>query len=297
MPIDAYVADAAAADAEAPDAGPPSYQCNVLSLARADACAIAMTGEVTPCWVDEETGLPSETGSLEVRRHDGTSGYLCAAGWSSNSGPVYDGDLAELFDSPAGCCGGPDGAPVDWPAPDPFFGVAHGPTLIKRWETMTNTGGDVRENPFAVVISSPASAAEYYAARAQWEAWAGDGVPHTGPHGPGEYYFPEWLPINYVVIPTVTGEPLIVIAPEVSRTVSHTRPLGHPTLGACGPTGGAPLAFFGGMIDDTIIDNRSGRFSAESGTTPAHLDNTAALFNCYGITVTGVEYFDPDDYP
>ena len=50
------------------------------------------------------------------------------------------------------------------------------------------------------------------------------------------------------------------------------------------------------MIDGTRITNHSGRFSAGSETTPEHLAAVAALFNCYGITVTETEFQDPDDY-
>ena len=292
-----HVADAAApADSQLTDAGPAGYQCEVLDLTAAQTCGLVMTGVVTPCSIDA-TGVPSENGSLAISRSDGSHGYLCAAGWSSVTGPVYDGDPAVLLDSPAGCCGGADGVAVDWPPANPFFGVGHGPTLIKPWETMMTTGGEIRENPFAVVVSSPASAAAFHQARVQWESWGGDGQPHTGPNGPGEYYFPEWVLINYLVVPTVNGDPVIVIAPEVSSTVDHSRPLGHPTLGGCAAHGGAPLAFFGGELkDDDVITNHSGRFSAGSSTTLEHLENTAALFNCYGITVTGVEFQHPDDY-
>jgi hypothetical protein len=147
-----------------------------------------------------------------------------------------------------------------------------------------------------VVVSNAASAAAFRDARAQWQAWGGDGQPHPAPDGSGEWYFPEWVVVNYVVVPTTAGEPILVIAPEVHRSPTLDRPLGHPTLGACASHGGAPLAYFGGEIHDTVITNHSGRFSAGSSTTPAHLDNAATLFNCYGITVTGVEFQHPDDY-
>jgi hypothetical protein len=289
--------DARSSDAQITDAGPTGYQCEVLELTPAQTCAIVMTGVVTPCSIDADTGQPSQTGSLEVRRPDGSNGYLCSSTWSSTTGAVYGGDPEVLLDSPAGCCGGADGTALDWPPSNPFFGVPHGPTLIKPWETMMDTGGEIRENPFAVVVSSPASAAAFHEARVQWESWGGDGQPHTGPNGSGEYYFPEWVLINYLVVPTVNGDPVIVLAPEVSRTVEHTRPLGHPTLGGCQAHGGAPLAFFGGELkDDDVITNHSGRFSAGSSTSLEHLENTAALFNCYGITVVGVEFQHPDDY-
>lgn len=298
-PADGPQATDAAAPSDAPiaDAGPTGYQCQVFDLTPAETCAVVMTGEVTPCSIDADTGQPSQAGSLEVRRPDGSNGYLCSSAWTSTTGPIYGGDSEVLLDSPAECCGGTDGTAVDWPPSNPYFGTPHGPTLIKPWETMMDSGGEIRENPFAVIVSSPASAAGFYEARAQWQSWGGDGQPHTGPNGPGEYYFPEWPLVNYLVVPTVNGDPVIVIAPEVSQNAELTRKLGHPTLGGCAAHGGAPLAFFGGELKaDDVITNHSGRFSAGSSTTLEHLENTATLFNCYGITVTGVEFQHPDDY-
>jgi hypothetical protein len=102
--------------------------------------------------------------------------------------------------------------------------------------------------------------------------------------------------INYLVLPTIAGDPLIAIAPEVSQDAAFTRLLGHPTVGGCASHGGAPMAYFGGMIEGTRITNHSGRFSAGSETTPENLANAAELFNCYGITVTETVFQHPDDY-
>jgi len=289
--LDDGVADAEPGDSG--DGGLLAYECHVLDLTPAQTCAIAFTGEVTPCSIDPGSGTPSQTGWLEVRKPDGSNGYLCSDTWSTTNGAYYNGDRAQLVDAPAACCGGPLGTPLDWPETNPYFGVPHGPAYIKAWETMTDTGGAIRENPFAVIVSSPTSAAAFHDARLQWQSWGGDGQPHPAPDGTGSYYFPQWVLINYIVVPTVTADPVIVIAPQPSLDAAFTRPLGHPTLGACADHGGAPLAFFGGEVHDTVITNHSGRFSAGSSTTAADLDNTATLFNCYGITVTGVEFNDP----
>ena len=78
------------------------------------------------------------------------------------------------------------------------------------------------------------------------------------------------------------------------RDAAFTRPLGHPTLGGCASAGGAPLALIAGEVRGTTLTNHSGRFGHEPSTTAAHLDHTAALFNCYGIDITNVTYIPPE---
>jgi len=278
---------------EVPDAGDgAAYECQPMALTVDQACAITLTGEVRACSIDPQSGVPSQTGWLLVRKPDGSSGYLCASRWTADDGYYFSVDRIHLVDAASACCGGGPGTQLDWFAPDPFFGVVHGPTRVKPHELMAATGGALRENPFAVVVSSTAGASALEAARQDWQAWAGDGQPHAPPGGTGSYWFPSSLTINYDVVPTTTGQPLIVIAPEASMDPDFDTPLGHPTLGACA-AGGAPLAFLAGALDGTILSNRSGRFGQETTVTEADLVHTAALFNCYGIPVTGVEYVSP----
>jgi hypothetical protein len=120
--------------------------------------------------------------------------------------------------------------------------------------------------------------------------WAGDGQAHPGPDGTGAYYFPSALPINYVVLRTSSGAPMIVLGPEVSMDPDLGTELGHPTLGACAAGGGAPLAYIGGTIYGSTITNASGRFGHESTVTTETLANTARLFNCYGIQVSNTVF-------
>src|SRR5204863_1554947 len=93
-----------------------------------------------------------------------------------------------------------------------------------------------------------------------WQSWAGDGVPHPAPDGSGGYYFPQSVIINYAIIETQDGRPIVVIGPEVSTTSDEMSPLGHPTMGACASGGGAALALTAGELEGTTLSNHSGRF-------------------------------------
>ncbi|HVV82279.1 MAG TPA: hypothetical protein VHE35_04340 [Kofleriaceae bacterium] len=273
------------------DAGVPPL-CQTLTMTTQQACAASLTGKVTPCSVDGN-GTPSATASLEVRKPDGTVGYLCANNWVDPGGFYFDHDRVHLVADASACCGGPAAPMLDWPAASPYFGVPHGPTRIKVEEMTSNGGGDLRENPFSIVVASAAAGASFAQARATWTAWAGDGQPHPAPDGSGSYWFPSPLPIDWMLVPTTTGVPLIVIAPEVTLDVGWTRPLGHPTMGACPEHGGAPIAYLGGTIFDDILTNRSGRFGHETTITAENLSNAAMLFNCYGIQIHSTEYVPP----
>lgn len=288
--VDARRPTDAAIDAASVDA---AVTCHPLELTAAEACARSLTGAVTPCSIDPVTGVPSQTGALEVRRGDGATGYLCTTGWVDPGGFFFQADRRHFAAAPTACCGGPVAPLLDWPATDPHLGVPHAPTHIKVQELDTRGGGPLVENPFAIVVRDAAAAATVHPQRLAWLAWAGDGVPHPAPDGTGRYWFPNPLPVNYVVVPTATGEPLIVVAPEVTLDPSYTQPLGHPTMGACADRSGAPVAFLGGTIAGTVLTNRSGRFGRETSITRAHLEGAAALFNCQGITITGVDFNPP----
>ena len=226
---------------------------------------------------------------MEVERPDGSLGYLCATSWNSSAGYYFSNDRQHLLSSPSPCCGGPS-APAAPAVTDAQLGTLHGPTYVKPHEITATTGGPMRQNPFSVVVTSPSAAAVYYQRLAQWNSWAGDGQAHPAPDGSGSYYFPTYLAINYMIVPSVGGKPLIVIAPEVTYDAAYSRPLGHPTMGACPDTGGAPMAFIGGTIYDTLLTNRSGRYGYESTVTLTTLENAADLFNCYGIEITSTEF-------
>jgi hypothetical protein len=97
-----------------------------------------------------------------------------------------------------------------------------------------------------------------------------------------------------MLVPTADGRPLIVIAPDVSTDPAIETSQGHPTLGACPGSGGAPFAYLGGEITHgTTISNSSGRYGRESTVTQANLQATADLFNCYGIPITTIDYEPP----
>jgi hypothetical protein len=284
--VDAPVIDAPAIDAPPPDA---AFACEPFALTPAEACAVALTGAIEPCSLDGN-GAPSQNGRLRVRRPDGAVGYLCAAVFTVDGGYYFDGDRFELVDDPTACCGGPPAPALPWPAADPAFGVPHGPDHVKPWETPASAGGDLLHNPFSVIVSSPAEAAMFAAKRQQWLAWSGDGQPHPAPGGGGSYWFEPGIAINYVLVPTADGRPLIVIGPEVSRDAGYVTQQGHPTLGVCTERGGAPMAFIGGDLRGTVLSNRSGRFGRSVGVTRAQLEAAARLFNCYGITITSVNF-------
>ncbi|HVV86008.1 MAG TPA: hypothetical protein VHE35_23270 [Kofleriaceae bacterium] len=277
--------DGGGTDGGGPDA--PGGGCHPLELTAQQACAVSYTGTVTPCSM--QGGMPSVTGYLEVRRPDGTKGYLCSNRWVDPDGFYFSNDRLHLAAAASACCDATGGAPLDWPAADGGLGAAHGPTRVKPQELATDTGGALRSNPFQIVVSSAAVGATVHDTVAMWTSWIGDGQAHQAPDGTGGYYFPPSMPINYTIVPTTRGAPLIVIGPEVATDVSFRRELGHPTLGGC-PDGGAPLGFLGGTLEGTKLTNRSGRYGAESTVTPATLDAAAALFNCYGVAVDDVEF-------
>jgi hypothetical protein len=278
-----------AGDDAAPDAEPQGCR---LGMTAVQACAIAWRGEVHACSIDPQSGAPSQKGWMDVARPDGTHGYLCATNWDS-SGGYYFHARSTLFDSSSACCGG-TGAPLTWPLVDAAYGTAHGPTHVKSWETTASPDGPLRTNPFSMVLSDADSAATFQMQRVLWRSWADDGQPHPAPDGSGSWWFRSPLSIQYVLVPTADGRPLIVIAPDVSPDPGLEAPQGHPTLGACPGSGGAPLAYLGGDITHgTRISNGSGRYGYESTITQANLQATADLFNCYGIPITTIDYAPP----
>ena len=126
-----------------------------------------------------------------------------------------------------------------------------------------------------------------------WLSWGGDGQPHSAPDGSGSYYFASGFPINYVILETGEGFPIVVIGPEVNLTADGTTPIGHPTLGVCPAGGGAALAMIGGEVRGTTLNNHSGRFDYGPWTTPQALNNAAKLFNCMGLTITDTKFTAP----
>jgi hypothetical protein len=261
-----------------------------------DLCASVPTGTLTSCGQDS-TGQPSQTGYLEIQSPDGSKTYVCATAWTPGGSGGYSFAHPDQFMSdPQSCCGGA-ATPVAAPsAPKPAggdMGSPHPPRDIKPQESAQPGNGPLRQDPFAVAVVDSKSAAAFQAALANWNAWAGDGMAHPAPDGSGAYYFPKFVLINYVIIQTRDGTPVIVMGPEVSSTADGQSPLGHPTLGTCAAGGGAPLALMAGELAGTTLTNHSGRFGYDASVTQQALDNASKLFSCRGIQVTKTTYYPP----
>jgi hypothetical protein len=261
-----------------------------------DLCKQIATGAITACGHDAG-GTPSQTGYLEIANPDGSRVYTCATSWADGGSGGYWFDHPEQFMSdPQSCCGGaatPAAAPT---APQPaigYLGALHAPRDIKPQEMAAPGAGPLVTNPFALAVRDPSGAAALQAALAQWNAWAGDGQKHPAPDGSGAYYFPPFVLINYAIVESSDGLPIIVVGPEVSLTSNGKTPLGHPTLGACAGGGGAPLVLLAGELAGTEISNHSGRYGHDTSTTQEALDNAQKLFNCVGVTVDRTTYEPP----
>jgi hypothetical protein len=206
------------------------------------------------------------------------------------------GQPATFLSDPQGCCGGtvsPAAAPM---VPDPSIGslgAPHIPSHIKPQELTALGRGPLRQNPFAVVVTDTRSGAAATQAMSTWLTWGGDGTAHPAPDGTGAYYFATNFPINYVVIETAAGFPIIVIGPEVSLTADETTPIGHPALGVCPAGGGAVLAMIGGEVHGTTLNNHSGRYDYGPWVTAEALNSAAQLFNCMGIQITDTKFYPP----
>jgi hypothetical protein len=261
-----------------------------------DLCTAAPTGTVVACSHDA-SGTPSQDGYLDITLPDESHVYTCATSWTSDSkgGGYYFNAPDAFMSDPQSCCGSAPTPVASPPTAAPVVGgmrALHGPKEIKPQESAKPGAGPLRANPFTVVVRDRDGAAAYAAALANWQAWSTDGKPHPGNDGTGKYYF-AGLGVNFVLVETPDGRPMLVIGPEVSTTSNGKSPLGHPTLGGCATGGGAPLALMGGEIAGQTIDNRSGRFDHDPTITPDTLGEVAKLFNCYGITVTGTTYYPP----
>jgi hypothetical protein len=276
-----------------PDAAPlVPYQCQMTLASAGDMCPLTWTGKVSACSVGAD-GTPSPNGWLELHGPAGEHGFVCASAWDDTEGYFFSNDRLHTTAKASDCCTATAAIQSGDLEDDRSFGPLHAATHIKPQEMLEPPGGEIRQNPFSIIVSSAAEGQAYLTEVQKWVTWAGDGQPHPGPDGQGAYYFPADLGVNYVVVPTSANAPLIVIAPEVSMDPEFKTPLGHPTLGACADQGGSPVAFMGGNIYGTTISNGSGRFGYELTVTHEALDNTAALFNCYGIPVNKVEFTDP----
>lgn len=223
--------------------------------------------------------------------------YVCATSWKPDpkTGYIFGSPGTYMSDAQS-CCGGA-ATPVTAPtAPQAAIGSLGGPHIpdhIKPQETAQPGNGLIRQDPFAIVVTDTKSGAAAVAAMSMWSSWFGDGMAHPAPDGSGPYYFAAGGPINYVVLETNDGFPVLVIGPEVSLAANGSTPIGHPTLGACPAGGGAPLAMAAGQVRGTIIDNQSGRYDYGPSATAQTLDDVAKLFNCMGITISGTKYTAP----
>ena len=290
--------DAGAQPSQGSDGGTSSSTAAVCGLppAPADLCAALPTGKVTPCSVDS-SGQPSQTGYLEIDSPGSAPTYVCATSWSPDPSNGYIFGQPGTFMSDAqSCCGGTVSATAAPTAPQPSIGPLGTPRIpshIKPQETEQPGSGPIRQDPFAVAVTDTKSGATATAAIASWLSWAGDGQPHAAPDGRGAYYFPTGLLINYVILETSAGFPVIVIGPEVSLAADGSTPIGHPSLGVCSAGGGAPLAVIGGEVRGTTLNNHSGRFDYGPSATAQALDTAAKLFNCMGIQITATMYAAP----
>lgn len=268
--------------------------CN-LPAPSADVCSAVPTGKVIPC--SQDGGQPSQTGYLEIDNPGGAPVYVCATSWSADPSVGYIfGQPATFLSNAQGCCGGavsPAPAPTVPPLAVGSPGAPHIPSHIKPQELEDLETGALRHNPFAVTVTDTASGAAATQAMSTWLAWGGDGKPHPGADGTGAYYFASGFPINYVILETSAGSPVIVIGPEVSLSANGTDPIGHPSLGACAAGGGAPLALIAGEVHGTTLNNHSGRYDYGPWVTADALASAAQLFNCMGIKITSTKYYPP----
>lgn len=280
------------------DAGASSSTAGACGLppAPADLCAALATGKVTPCSMDS-SGQPSQTGYLEIDGPGSAPMYVCATSWSPDPSQGYIfGQPGTFMSQPQSCCGGsasPTPAPTAPQSAIGSLGTPHIPSHIKPQEMEQPANGPILQDPFAIAVTDTKSGAAATAAITTWLSWAGDGQAHPAPDGTGAYYFAAGVLINYVVLETSDGVPVIVIGPEVSRAADGSTPIGHPTLGVCPSGGGAPLAMTGGEVHGTIINNHSGRYDYGPSATAETLDAAAKLFNCMGIQITGTTFTKP----
>ena len=260
----------------------------------ADICSALPVGKVSPC--SEQGGQPSQTGYLEIDNPGSAPIYVCATSWSPDPSIGYIFGQPGTFMSQAqSCCGGAVSPTSPPTVPQPAIGSLGTPRIpshIKPQELDQPGSGLIRQDPFAVVVTDTKSGAAASEAISTWLSWAGDGQAHPAPDGTGTYYFASDFPVNYVVLETSEGFPVIIIGPEVSLTADGKTPIGHPTLGVCPAGGGASLAVIGGEVHGTTLNNHSGRYDYGPSATPQTLNAAATLFNCMGIQIT-----DTTDYP
>ena len=262
----------------------------------ADLCSALPTGKVSSCSQDS-SGQPSQTGYLEIDVPGSAPTYVCATSWGADPSTGYEYSQPGTFMSQAqSCCGGAAMPATGPTAPQPSFGnlgSLHAPTHLKPQETQQPGSGPIRQDPFAMAVTDMAGGAAVTAAIATWRSWAGDGKPHPAPDGTGAYYFASNFPVNYAILETGAGLPVLVIGPEVSLAADGSTPIGHPTLGVCQAGGGAPVVLTAGELDGTTLTNHSGRFDYGPSITQDVLANAAKLFNCFGIQVTQTKYNPP----
>ncbi len=289
--------DASAQSSSGSDGGASNVVATACGLPSvpADLCGALPTGKVTPCSMDS-SGQPSQTGYLEIDGPGSAPMYVCATSWSPDPANGYIfGSPGTYMSQPQSCCGGAASSTAAPTVPQSAIGslgTPHIPSHIKPQETEHPGNGTLLQDPFAVVVTDTKSGAAATAAIATWTSWGGDGQPHPAPDGTGAYYFAAGFPVNYVVLETGDGVPVIVIGPEVSQAADGSAPIGHPTLGVC-PSGGAPLAMAGGEVHGNTINNHSGRFDYGPSATAQTLDTVAKLFNCLGIQITGTTFTAP----
>ena len=92
-------------------------------------------------------------------------------------------------------------------------------------------------------------------------------------------HLPAGVLINFAILETSDGFPVVVLGPEVSLAADGSTPIGSTRRWASAPqAGGAPIALMAGELHGTTLTNHSGRFGYDKSVTSAALDDAASLF-------------------
>jgi hypothetical protein len=275
-----------------PDPGAPP-----ISNPPVDYCALMPSGVISFCGTTA-SGTPSQRGYLTIKRPDGvTVHHVCATQWSQATGYTLVRPANVWVSDPSACCEGGGAGGLAFPPAAltsvGYLGKPHASQWVKPQEYGNSSGGIIIGNPFSMTIMTPADGKAFLDALPMWRSYAGSGQARPAPDGTGAYYFPAVLDINFVISQDANDNIILTAGPEVFLDAGMSRPLGHPTLGACRAGGGVPLALMAGSINGSSINNSSGRFGKDPSVTYEALKNAAKLFNERGIPIQRVSYTPP----
>lgn len=251
-------------------------------------CPRLPASRVTECPTDPQKAY------LAITETDGVTRFACAFRFFADKNR-WEFNKPQNNWVPSGdeCCGTMGTAQAFAPAPltaAGYLGSPHSADHIKAQElTLGKAGGDLRHNPFSLVIKDPASGQAFNEMVPVWRQWYASGMPQMAPDGSGPYYVTNT--INYVIVQDSQDNLIIIAGPEVSLTGFVTDLWGHPTLSPCA-TAGTATALIGGVIDvtTTTLNNDSGRFGTDPSVTFEALSNAAKLFNERGVTITKTKF-------